>query len=75
MFIYIDYYHRKNVTAIGKKAFYKCRKLKKIIIKAENLKSVGAKAFKKLNKYGRVDCADKKKVIRYKKLMSGKIGH
>ncbi len=36
-----------NVTSIGKQAFYKCKKLKKVTIKSTKLKSVGKKAFGK----------------------------
>lgn len=42
----------KNVAAIGRKAFYGCKKLKTIIIKTKKLtrKTVGAKAFQGINK-------------------------
>ncbi|WP_026492746.1 leucine-rich repeat protein [Butyrivibrio sp. XPD2002] len=36
-----------NVTTIGDKAFYKCKKLKKITINSENLTKIGKKAFGK----------------------------
>ncbi len=36
-----------NVTSIGNQAFYKCKKLKKVEIKSEKIKSVGKKAFGK----------------------------
>ena len=37
----------ENVTSIGKQAFYKCKKLKKVTIKSTKLKAVGKKAFGK----------------------------
>lgn len=40
----------KNVTAIGKAAFYGCKKLKSITVTADNLKSIGKNAFKGINK-------------------------
>ena len=39
-----------KVTAIGKKAFYGCKKLKLIKIKSTTIKKVGKKAFAKINK-------------------------
>lgn len=39
-----------KVTAIGKKAFYGCKKLKLIRIKSTTIKSIGKKAFAKINK-------------------------
>ncbi len=39
-----------NVSSIGKKAFFKCKKLKKIIIKANKNLKIGKSAFKKINK-------------------------
>ena len=39
-----------NVTAIGKKAFYGCKKLNSITITGTLLKSVGSKAFAKIGK-------------------------
>lgn len=35
-----------KITGIGKKAFYKCKKLKKITIKASGIKNVAKNAFK-----------------------------
>lgn len=35
----------KNVKIIGKKAFYNCRKLKKVIIKSKKINKIGKKAF------------------------------
>lgn len=37
----------KNVTTIGKSAFAKCKKLKKVEIKSSSLKTIGKKAFSK----------------------------
>ncbi|MCI8308403.1 MAG: family 43 glycosylhydrolase [Lachnospiraceae bacterium] len=56
-----------KVTKIGKKAFYKCKKLKKISIKATNLKNVGKNAFKATSKKLKVT-VPKKKLKTYKKL-------
>lgn len=39
-----------NVTKIGKKAFYGCKKLKTIKIKSTKIKTIGKKAFYKINK-------------------------
>lgn len=39
-----------NVTAIGKKAFKKCKKLKKIVIKSKHIKKFAKGAFKGLKK-------------------------
>ena len=36
-----------NVTSIGSKAFYNCKKLKKVTIKSKNIKNIGTKAFGK----------------------------
>ena len=36
-----------NVTSIGKEAFYKCKKLKKVTVKSEKLATIGKKAFGK----------------------------
>ncbi|MBE5929269.1 MAG: hypothetical protein E7267_07910, partial [Lachnospiraceae bacterium] len=58
----------KNVTTIGNKAFFKCKGLKKVVIKAKKLKKVGAGAFKKANKKMTVK-APKKLQKKYKKLI------
>ncbi|HBZ02257.1 MAG TPA: hypothetical protein DEO83_00380, partial [Lachnospiraceae bacterium] len=39
-----------NVTKIGKKAFYGCRNLKTVKIKSTKIKSIGKKAFSRINK-------------------------
>lgn len=39
-----------SVTKIGKKAFYNCQKLKKVVIRGKNVKTVGKKAFKGISK-------------------------
>lgn len=60
-----------NVTSIGKKAFYKCKKLKTVSIKSKTLKKVGSKAFygnaKKL--YVSVPGHKQKLLKKYKKLI------
>ena len=61
----------KNVTKIGSKAFYNCKKLKKITIKSTKLKSVGAKAFKGISKKASIQ-VPKSKLKAYKKLLKGK---
>ncbi len=37
----------KNVTQIGTKAFYNCKKLSKVTFKGTGVKKIGASAFKK----------------------------
>lgn len=61
----------KNVTKIGSKAFYNCKKLKKITIKSAKLKSVGAKAFKGIAKKASIK-VPKSKLKAYKKLLNRK---
>lgn len=53
----------KYVKTIGKKAFYNCRKLKKVTFKTKKLtkKSVGANAFKGIYKKAVVKCPKSKK--------------
>ncbi|WP_081679460.1 BspA family leucine-rich repeat surface protein [Butyrivibrio sp. XPD2002] len=58
-----------NVTKIGKKAFYKCKKLKKVTIKANKKLKVEKNAFKKINKDGTIKVKSlkgnaKKKVVK-----------
>ena len=63
----------KNVSKIGKKAFYNCRKLKKITISTKKLtsSSVGASAFAKVNKKASVR-APKGYAGKYRKLLRKK---
>ncbi len=63
----------KNVGKIGKKAFYGCRKLKKVIVKTKKLtvKKVGSKAFAKIYKKATVK-VPKGKEKAYKKLLRKK---
>lgn len=61
----------KNVTKIGSKAFCNCKQLKKITIKGTKLKSVGAKAFKSINKKASIK-VPKSKLKAYRKLLKGK---
>lgn len=63
----------KNVKSIGKKAFYKCKKLKKIIVKSKVLKTVGKKAIKGIHKKAVIK-VPKKKLKAYKKLFVKKSG-
>lgn len=44
----------KNVTKVDKKAFYKCKKLKKVKITANKSLKVGKNAFKKLHKNAKI---------------------
>lgn len=59
----------KNVQVIGKKAFYKCKKLSKVKVNAGNLKKVGKYAFKGTARSCKVKVV-KKKYNKYKKLIS-----
>ena len=60
----------KNVKTIGAKAFYGCKKLKKITIKSSKLtkKTVGSKAFTGIYKKAVVKCPKAKKAA-YKKIL------
>ena len=67
----------KNVTKIGKKAFFGCKNLKKITIKSTKLKKkdIGAKAFKKAGKknYNKLKVIVPKKCLKtYKKIFKQK---
>ncbi|MCD8019474.1 MAG: leucine-rich repeat domain-containing protein, partial [Clostridiales bacterium] len=67
----------KNVTKIGKKAFYNCKNLKKITIKSTKLKAknISAKAFTKAgssNYKKLVVKVPKGKVSSYKKMLKKK---
>ena len=59
----------KNVTKIGKKAFYGCSKLKKITVKTTKLtkKNVGSQAFKGIHKKAAFK-VPKKKISSYRKV-------
>lgn len=59
----------KNVTKIGKKAFYGCSKLKKITVKTTKLtkKNVGSQAFKGIHKKAAFK-VPKKKISNYRKV-------
>lgn len=59
----------KNVTKIGKKAFYGCSKLKKITVKTTKLtkKNVGSQAFKGIHKKAAFKVS-KKKISSYRKV-------
>lgn len=58
----------KNITMIGKKAFYNCKKLRLIVIKTTKLKKIKKQAFRKINKNAIVKVPKKKKKM-YKKLL------
>ena len=63
-----------NVTKIGKKAFYNCKRLKNITIKSKKLKSVGKYAFKGIAKYATIKCPGKK-TKKYKEMIKkSKVG-
>ncbi len=61
----------KKVAKIGTKAFYNCKKLKKITVKSSSLKSVGKNALKNIQKKA-VITVPKKKLKAYKKLFKSK---
>lgn len=63
----------KNVSVIGKRAFYGCKKLKTITIKTKKLtnKKVGSKAFKGINKNAIIK-VPKSKVKAYKSMLKKK---
>ena len=63
-----------NITTIGKKAFYQCTKLKKIVIHSTKLKSVGIKAIRGINKRARIKIP-KKSLKPYKKIFRPKVGY
>ena len=62
-----------NVKTIGKSAFEKCGKLKKITIQSKVLKSVGKKAVKGVNKKCKIKVPKKNKAA-YKKLFKKTTG-
>ena len=57
-----------NVTKIGSKAFYGCKNLKTIKIKSTKIKSIGKKAFAKINKNAKFSI-QKKGRVKLKKLL------
>ena len=57
----------KKVTTIGTQAFGGCKKLALVTIKAENLKKVGAKAFKSIKAGAKFKCGAKAEA--YEKLL------
>ena len=63
----------KNVKTIGKQAFYKCQKLKKVTVKTTRLtaKTVGAKAFQGIAKKAAIT-VPAKKLSAYKKILKKK---
>ena len=60
----------KNIKKIGKKAFYQCKKLKKITVKSNKLtaKKIGSQAFKNINNEVIIK-VPKKKLKLYKKVL------
>ncbi len=61
----------KNVKKIGEKAFYNCKKLKKITVTATGLKSVGKNALKNIYKKAVIK-VPKSKLKAYKKVFKSK---
>ena len=62
-----------NITTIGKKAFFGCKNLKKIVIKSKKLKKVEAKAFAKINKNAKIKLPKNKKKA-YSKILKKNTG-
>ncbi len=61
-----------SLTKIGKKAFYNCKKLKKVIIKSKKLKTFGSKAFQGIYKKAKFNLpASQKKAYKKKIIKSG----
>lgn len=63
----------RNVKKIAAKAFYKCKKLKKITIKSKKLKTIGRKAIYGIQSKAKIYVPKKKWKI-YKKKFPAKIG-
>lgn len=61
----------KNVTKIGKQAFYNAKKLANIVVKTKNLKSVGSKALSGISKKAEIRVPSSK-YKKYQKLFKGK---
>ena len=63
----------KNINKIGKQAFYKCKNLKKLVIRSKKLtsKNVGSSTFKGVNKNVEVYVPERK-INSYKKLLKKK---
>lgn len=64
----------KNVTSIGKNAFYGCKKLKKVTFKGKKPPVIGAKAFKNIYKKAVFKVPAKSVVSKYKKKLTKKTG-
>ncbi len=63
----------KEITAIGKKALFRCSKLEKITIKGAGLKKIGKNAIKGIDKHAVFQCP-KKQLPAYKKLLKASTG-
>lgn len=61
----------KNITKIGKKAFYGTSHLKRIVFKTKKVKTIGSKAFIGINNNARIVVPEKRKK-RYTSLLEGK---
>lgn len=61
----------KNVTTIGKEAFFGAKKLKTITVKSTKLKSVGKNALKSIYKKAKIK-VPKSRLSKYKKMFKGK---
>ena len=61
----------KNVTKIGKQAFYNTKKLANIVVKTKNLKSVGSKALYGISKKAEIRVPTSK-YKKYQKVFKGK---
>lgn len=64
----------KNVTNIGKKAFYGCKNLKKVTFKGKKPPVIGSKAFKNIYKKAVFKVPGKSVVSKYKKKLTKKVG-